>query len=183
MICRRACRLGRAALGALAVAVPLLMPAAGPSAASVASPADWLQWTPSTHTVSLTLIAGYNAARHGFNFNGYSTGTMLISVPVGARVNVTFRNNGAFPHSAIITGYGNRSRAGTSGFPLAFAGAHTVNPQQGTPPGKTEHFTFVANRMGRYAIVCSVGRHAQAGMWDTFMVSPGGDAYLQLPQS
>jgi hypothetical protein len=58
-------------------------------------------WDAATHTVTLTLIAGYNLARRGFNFNGYSTGTMVISVPRGARVRVIFRNQGRFPHSAI----------------------------------------------------------------------------------
>jgi len=175
-------RTGRAALGTLPLILPLLLSAALALPAKAAGPADWLTWDPSTHRVALTLIASYNAARGGLNFNGYSTGTMLISVPVGTRVEVTFHNNGPLPHSALVRGYAARARDGLIGFPLAFAGAHTANPRQGTPAGRTERVSFVADRVGRYALVCSVGRHAKGGMWDTFVVTRGGAPYLEVPQ-
>ncbi len=160
---------------ALALAAALTLPRL-----AQASPAQWLIWTPSAHTVTLTLIASYNAARHGFNFNGYSTGSMLIQVPLGTHVTVIFHNNGALAHSALVTGYDNTTRDGRSGFPLAFPGAHTPNPVQGTGPGQTVRFSFVAARQGRYAVVCAVGQHARAGMWDTLLVT-GSEAFLGIP--
>lgn len=155
-----------------------------PAAASsrTPSPADWLLWTPSTRTVTLTLIAGYNAARHGFNFNGYSTGTMAISVPVGVRVNVIFRNQGRSPHSAIITPYTARTGTSKGRTPLAFPGAYTPDPTHGIAPGQTRRFSFVAGRVGRYAVVSSAAHDQQAGMWDLFQITVKGEPYLTVPQ-
>lgn len=145
------------------------------------SPADWLLWNPSAHTVTLTLIAGYNDARHGFNFNGYSTGTMIISVPRGTLVYVIVHNRGQFPHSALIADVNAHQRSSAQGFPLAFPGAYTPQPLQGVQPRQTRKFSFVAGRAGRYELVCGVARHAQAGMWDVFQVTAGGLPSLIIP--
>src|SRR5437016_534431 len=106
-------RLIRQTIGAVVGILVLTLPVRSMPVAAAASPrvgpADWLLWNPATHTVTLTLIGGYNLARHGFNFNGYSTGTMVISVPRGAHVHVIFRNQGRFPHSAIIARYAART--------------------------------------------------------------------------
>ena len=171
-----------AVVGILVLTLPLHSMPIATAASSRVGPADWLVWDAATHTVTLTLIAGYNLARRGFNFNGYSTGTMVISVPRGARVRVIFRNQGRFPHSAIIARYAARTHDSSSGFPLAFPGAHTPDPLHGITQGKIQQFTFVAGRVGRYALVCGVGHHAQAGMWDVFQVTPGGAPHLAIPQ-
>ncbi len=167
-----------AVLAASVVCTPAA--AAGPHAPP--GPASWFLWNASTHTATLTLIPGYNNARHGFNFNGYSTGTMVIQIPRGAHVQVTVRNNGRFPHSALITGYGNHTRDGAKGFPLAFPGATTPAPRRGMAPGQTQRFSFVAAHAGQYALVCAVDHHAQAGMWDTVQVTTNGQVGLLLPQ-
>jgi hypothetical protein len=106
-----------ALVGILVLTLPLHSMPSATAASSRVGPADWLVWDAATHTVTLTLIAGYNLARRGFNFNGYSTGTMVISVPRGARVRVIFRNQGRFPHSAIIARYAARTHDSSSGFP------------------------------------------------------------------
>ncbi len=180
----------RAVRRVVALASPIVValslassPAAAAAPRATPSPADWLVWTPSTHTVTLTLIAGYNGARHGFNFNGYSTGSMVIQIPVGTHVQVIFHNHARFPHSAVITAYQNHTRDSAQGFPLAFAGASTPRANQGTPPGATQRFAFVASRPGRYALVCGVAQHARMGMWDTFQVTWGGEPGLIIPQA
>jgi len=33
---------------------------------------------------------------------------------------------------------------------------------------------FIASQPGTYALVCAVSRHAEFGMWDTFIVTKGG---------
>jgi uncharacterized cupredoxin-like copper-binding protein len=40
-------------------------------------------------------------------------------------------------------------------------------------------FTFVANKVGKYAIVCAVPGHDVGGMWDVFQVTRGGKAYIK----
>jgi sulfocyanin len=132
----------------------------------------WLKWDAATHTAALTLIAGYNDAQSGFNFNGAGNGNMVISIPVGARVTVTFSNKGSLPHSAVVTPWSNRT--GTSGFPAAFSGSSSPNPASGITAGTTQHFSFTAVKEGKYAIVCAVPGHAAAGMWDVFTVTHGG---------
>ena len=169
-------------LGAVAMAAMLPLPSARAAAVSASvGPADWLLWTPSAHTVTLTLIAGYNSARHGFNFNGYSTGTMIISVPRGTLVHVIFHNHAQFPHSALIADVNAHERTSAQGFPLAFPGAYTPQPLRGVQPRQTRKFSFVAGRIGRYELVCGVARHAQTGMWDVFQVTAGGLPSLTIP--
>src|SRR5919198_3001796 len=68
-------------VGILVLTLPLHSMPIATAASSHVGPADWLVWDSATHTVTLTLIAGYNLARRGFNFNCYSTRTMVISVP------------------------------------------------------------------------------------------------------
>jgi ubiquinol-cytochrome c reductase cytochrome b subunit len=132
----------------------------------------WLTWNIRTRTATLTLIAGATNAIAGFNFNGYGNGQMVVSVPAGYHVTVTFSNQSAIPHSALITPYADKNRAGN--FPLAFPGASTANPTSGSARGQSVQFTFVASTAGAYAIVCGVPGHEAAGMWDGLKVTPGG---------
>lgn len=139
----------------------------------------WLSWDAATHTAALTLIANYNATQSGFNFNGYSNGKMVISVPAGAHVKVTFTNKASgLPHSAVITSWSNRTS--TSGFPDAFTGSGTANPASGIAAGITQQFSFVAGKAGMYALVCAVPGHAAAGMWDVFMVTHGSQPAITI---
>ena len=138
----------------------------------------WLSWDASTHTATLTLIAGYNNTQSGFNFNGAGKGNMMISVPAGTHVQVTFSNKGSLPHSAVITSWSNRS--GTGSFPTAFSGSSSPNPASGITAGTTQHFSFTAAKEGTYALVCSVPGHAAAGMWDVFTVTHGGQPSVTI---
>jgi ubiquinol-cytochrome c reductase cytochrome b subunit len=132
----------------------------------------FLSWNTSTHTATLMLVAGATSAIAGFNFNGYGNGQMVISVPVGYKVNVLFSNHGTFPHSAMITPYTDKSL--TTNYPLAFPGASSTNPVSGTPSGGSQQFSFAASKAGMYALICAVPGHVAAGMWDVFKVTSGG---------
>ena len=156
-------------------AVTLALPAFSASAAQTRAP-HWLVWNAKSHTATLTLIGGYNNNIGGFNFNGYGNGKMTITVPNGAHVNVVFSNNSALPHSVLFTPFSKRNSTG--GYPLAFKGASSPNATNGTAKGKTQKFSFVANKVGQYAIVCSVPGHESAGMWDTFVVAKSGNAAM-----
>src|SRR5215471_18189193 len=156
----------RVATYALVLAVALL-PRLQASAArhaphSTATP-RWLVVNAKAHAVKLTLVAGYNNALGGFNFDGYGNGAMVISVPAGYRVGVTFTNKGSLPHSAVFTPYAKRNS--TSGFPPAFRGSSTTHPTDGIQPGQTQRFSFGATKVGTYALVCGVPGHEIQGMW------------------
>jgi plastocyanin len=151
---------------ALALALPGLPAAAAHRAAGTPR---WLVVT-GPRRVTLTLTAAYTSAAGGLNFNGDARGKMVVSVPVGYTVNVIFTNKSAVPHSAVITAYSKRSSA--SGFTPVFHGAESNNPTRGITRGTTQRFSFVANKVGTYAIVCAVPGHAIVGMWDVFKVTP-----------
>ena len=160
---------------ALALALPCLPTAA---AHRPAGTPRWLVVNARARTVNLTLTAAYNGTLSGFNFDGDGKGKMVVSVPAGYTVNVTFSNRGAAPHSAVFTLYNKRNSP--SGFPLAFHGAASKSPNNGITKGITQRFSFVANKPGRYALVCGVPGHAAAGMWDVFQVTRGGKASIKV---
>lgn len=168
--------------GACAAALALAVPAAGVFAARHtghhATAPRWLVVNAKSHTATLTLIAAYNNNLGGFNFNGYGNGKMVITVPLKYRVNVVFQNKGAVPHSALFTPYSARNK--TINYPIAFRGASSPNPSQGTTKGKTVKFSFIVNKTGTYALVCAVPGHEVAGMWDTLTVTSGGKASLSF---
>lgn len=172
-----ACTVAGAALLA-ATLTAALFPAA-PAAASHAAAPKWLSWNAATHTASLTLIADYNGAIGGYNFNGYGKGKMTVTVPVGAHVNVIFSNrSAALNHGFVITSYAKRTSTGP--YPLAFNGASSTKPTVGTIKGKTEHHSFVAGKVGTYAILCAVPGHVETGMWDVFQVVKSGAAKISF---
>jgi hypothetical protein len=124
-----------------------------------------LSFDASTKTVSLRLIAAYNNAYDGFNFNGYGKGQVLVEVPRGWRVNVRCVNNSSTVHHscAIVRG--------VSGRTPALPGAASPAPRYGLPPGHKASFSFLATRVGTYRIVCLVPAHEQEGMWDVLDVT------------
>jgi sulfocyanin len=169
----------RHGLYALAGATALALSLPGLPAAAAHRSAGTPQWlVVKGHTVTLTLTAAYSNATGGFNFNGDAKGKMVVSVPVGYRVNVTFTNKSTIPHSAVITAYSKRMAA--SGFTPAFSGAETQNPTSGITKGTTQRFTFTANKVGTYALVCAVPGHAVGGMWDVFKVTSGGKPTIKV---
>jgi hypothetical protein len=150
---------------------------AAPTSAPHAAAPKWLNWSAGTHTAKLTLIANYNNSLSGYNFNGYGNGKMTVTVPAGAHVQVTFENKSAvLTHSFLITPYDKRNSTGT--YPLAFHGASSTNPTTGTNKGTIEHHSFVAGKVGKYAIVCALPGHEPAGMWDVLVVKSGGSATI-----
>jgi sulfocyanin len=169
----------RATVGAmvLALALPGMYAAASHHPGRAATP-RWLVANAKTHTATLTLVAAYTNALNGFNFNGYGNGKMVITIPVGYRVTVSFSNKSSVPHSAVFTPYSQKNR--TSTFPLAFKGSTSPDPTSGITSGTPQRFTFTASRAGTYALVCGVPGHEAAGMWDVLKVTRGGAASLSF---
>ncbi len=157
--------------GGLALGAALLSPAALTGATT--RPAAAPVWVTTTgKVVHLTLIAGWNTTNAGFNFDGAAHGQMVVTVPLGDNVVVTFKNNVATPHNVDIIPY--TQPLPGHGVQPAFSGANSPLPQfrPGAPAPKPQTFSFVANKAGTYMIICGVPGHALAGMWDTFVVSP-----------
>ena len=125
----------------------------------------WLSFNAAAKTVTLRLIAAYNGAYGGFNFNGYGKGQVLVEIPLSWRVNVHCVNNSAsIRHSCAIV-------RGVSGTAPAFPGAASPIPQAGLPPHHSAVFSFVPTRVGTYRIADLVPGHELAAMWDVLDVS------------
>ena len=144
--------------------------ALAPHAAS-AKAVSFVNYSAATHIAKLQIIAGYNGTASGFNFDGGSHGSVVITVPLNAKVTATFVNNSTLPHSALIVGYRKTltAKAPTPAFKGA-ASADYVNGAEKGDPATT--FQFTANKAGTFLLICGVPGHAASGMWDLFVVSP-----------
>lgn len=129
-------------------------------------PGRFLEVDAAAHRVTVTLIASYDDANGGYNFDGYSR-QLMFAVPRGWTVDVVCTNRGSLRHScAVVRG------AGTTR--LAFPGAATPQPETGLATGKTARFSFRASRVGHYRFTCLVPGHEQAAMWVVLGVLQGG---------
>lgn len=166
----------RVRLAALGLATVLLAAACGgssgkgepspPPGPKLPRPGKFLAVDAAAHRVTVTLIASFDGANGGYNFDGYSR-ELLFTVPLGWTVDVVCTNRGAIFHScAVVRG------AGTTR--LAFPGASTPDPETGIAAGRTARFSFRASRVGHYRFTCLVPGHEEAAMWDVLDVSRGG---------
>jgi len=130
-------------------------------------------------TAAFTVVAAQTAANGELNFNGVDKGRLVITVPEGAAVQLTLRNNGALPHSLEIIPYTNTLPATALDTP-AFPGAVTKNPQVGITKGQTAVVKFTAGKPGKYLLICGFPGHALLGMYGTFEVSPSASAQPSL---
>ncbi|HLX32307.1 MAG TPA: sulfocyanin-like copper-binding protein [Gaiellaceae bacterium] len=125
-------------------------------------PAQFLRADAHNHTATVTLIASYDNANNGFNFDGYSRELMWV-VPRGWTVRVVCENKGPLRHSCAVV-------AGASATRPAFPGAATPHPTSGLAPGARATFSFRATKTGVFRFACLVPGHEDARMWDVFKV-------------
>ena len=119
------CLIAPLALGLVWVAVPATAPAGTISAATP----RWLVADARARTAHLTLIASWGSANGGLNFDGYSNGRMVVTVPLGWKVQITFSNQSDAPHSAAVVAYQNP--VPETGFKPAFKNAQSPHPLDG----------------------------------------------------
>ena len=135
---------------------------AGITAADLLKPGD------KPNSVKVVLVATFNAANYGMNFNGYSHGQAVLTVPKGWTVNVTFINPSPIPHSAIVI-----EKADTKKLQVPepyFAGGAVKAHLRGMSLGKDD-FSFIADEAGEFALACGFPAHAATGHWIAFNVS------------
>ena len=135
--------------------------------ADASSPPLSLSSDANAKTASFTLVAGYNGANSGFNFDGYSGGNVEIDVPQGWAASITCSNKGPLNHSCAVVADETASQ------PL-FTGATTPNPGAGLSAGQQASFTFKPDRTGTFRIACLVPGHEPEGMWIVFKVVGSG---------
>lgn len=130
-------------------------------------------------SAAFTVIAAQTPANGELNFNGAVKGGLVITVPVGADVQMTLTNNGTLPHSLEVIPFTNQPPAQAVDTP-AFPGAATKNPTVGITKGQTAVLKFTAGKPGKYLLICGFPGHALLGMYGTFVVSPSASTQPSL---
>jgi sulfocyanin len=125
------------------------------------------------------LVASQTPANGELNYNGASKGQLVITVPVGAAVQLTLSNKGSLPHSLQIIPYTDHPPAQAAPAPV-FPGAETKNPAVGIVKGQTAVAQFTASKPGKYLLICGFPGHALLGMYGVFNVSPSASAQPSL---
>jgi sulfocyanin SoxE-like protein len=145
----------------VAVAAPHVAVAAKPR------PAQFLHVDAASRIATITLIAAYDGANGGFNFDGYGRGELIVTVPRRWRVVIRCRNRSIVRHSCAVVSGPMATRA-------AFRGASTPNPRLGLAKGAVATFSFRASRVGGFRLACLVPGHEDARMWDVLRIVDRG---------
>jgi alcohol dehydrogenase (cytochrome c) len=116
------------------------------------APPAWLSRV-SDDTLGLQVVA--REGQGGVELNGQRDGEMVITVPQGATVNVTYTNQtGAARGLAVMP---------PGGGPPAFAGAATPGGDRGVRGASPRYFSFTATAPGTYWIGSPAGTEAREG--------------------
>ena len=130
--------------------------------------ADFLKLSDKPKTVKITLVATYSAANYGMNFNGYSHGKAIFTIPKDWTIEVTFINPSPIPHSSVVVEKDTTKKL-QMGEPY-FDGAGVPKPEVGLSLTKAE-FSFVADETGEFALACGFPAHAINGHWLALNIS------------
>jgi hypothetical protein len=141
-----------------------------------ASDSGFVQYDPSTKTVTFRLVAG------PFTFDGYSKGGATLTIPPGTTNVWNFEQGDGTPHSAeVATGEG---AVPNSGGNPAIPRAYTTKVVEGLAQGGTDVIRFTAPAQGTFRIICGVPGHAVGGMWLWLKIDPSAKAptFAATPQ-
>ena len=130
--------------------------------------ADFLKLGDQPKSVKVTLVSAFNDVNGGMNFDGFSHGKAVFTIPTGWKVDVSFINPSPVPHSLVVVEKEMVKKLQV-GEPI-FAGATTPNATVGLS-GTKAAFTFTASEAGDYAFVCGFPAHGVAGHWVSLKVS------------
>jgi hypothetical protein len=149
-------------------------PLTGTGPGTQPDPKTFIKVDVAVHIAVVTLIAGHPATDNQFNYDGYSSGALVLTVPEGWQVTIQCLNRGTVPNSCAVVA---DSKAGE---PLQ-AGWSTSDPKRGLDPGQSSGFAFTPTQTGSYRIASLVGGSEASGMWLDFEVVSGGVPTLAAP--
>ncbi|MEM3204009.1 MAG: sulfocyanin [Saccharolobus sp.] len=133
-----------------------------------------LKYDSSNKTVFLTIVVLTSGP--AFNFNGTSNGQLVIYIPAGWSIYVTFINQQSLPHNLILlqntTATPNNADVSQFGKILYIVGATTSNYQStGISSGASDSGLWGPINAGVYMLVCGILGHAESGMWAVLVAS------------
>ena len=151
-------------------------PVTGTGPGTPPDPSQYLHVDAATQSVVVTLIAGHPATNNQFNYDGYSNGALVVTVPVGWKVTVQCQNHGTVPNScAVVSNAHDKAPMDPSW--------STPNPVRGLDPGQSASFAFTPTRSGSYRIASLVGGNEASGMWLDLEIVTSGRPTLTAPGS
>ncbi len=134
--------------------------------------AQFIHVDESSRSAVITLIAGHPATDNQFNYDGYSSGALVLTVPVGWQVTIQCQNHGTVPNScSVVSGAHSKS-------PVKPAWT-TSDPQGGLSPGQSGTFVFDPADVASYRIASLVGGNEASGMWADLLVVASGKPSLK----
>lgn len=133
-------------------------PVMGTGSGSQPDPKQYLKTDRNSRTAIVTLIAGYPATDFQFNYNGYQSGALVLTVPVGWQVTVQCSNHSTVPQSCAVVIDGNATQPIRSDW-------STPDPERGLDPGQSASFVFTPTATGDYRIASLVRGSEASGMW------------------
>ncbi len=134
----------------------------------------WLRADAASKTAEFRLVGGLTELNGGMNFNGFSRGALILTVPQGWNVVLHFKNQDPnLPHSVEAIPDG--AALPTGPVAPAFDRATTGRLDQGVSAGQGADVRFVAGKAGAFLIFCAVPGHGAAGMWIRLTVSASTD--------
>src|SRR3979411_2486145 len=77
-------------------------PVMGTGPGAPPDPHQYIHVDAETRTAVVTLIAGHPATDIQFNYNGYGSGALVLTVPVGWHVTIQCENHGTVPNSCAV---------------------------------------------------------------------------------
>jgi len=155
-------------LGGVFTAVIVLLAAAcdpiqGSGAGNPPDPAKYIHIDEASRAAVVTLVAAYPATDFQFNYDGYGSGSLVLTVPVAWKVTVQCENRGTVANSCSVV----KDEKATQ----------SIDPSWTTPdlePGSSASFTFTPTTPGSYRIASLVDGHEASGMWlDLEVVASG----------
>src|SRR2546425_7114593 len=134
----------------------------------------WLRADAASKTAELKLVGGLTDLNGGMNFDGFSRGALVVTVPQGWNVVLHFKNQDPnLPHSVEVIPDANAVPGGP--VPPAFEHAASGRVEQGFPAGQGADVRFVAGKIGAFLIFCAVPGHGAVGLWIRFTFSATAD--------
>ena len=164
------------ALVAILIYVAACDPVMGTGSGTPPNPTGYMRADAVLRTVVVTLVAGYPASDFQFNYDGYGSGSLVVSVPVGWQVTVQCENRGTVPNSCAVV-------SGRSDVKPIEPGWSTPDPVRGLDPGQSASFIFSPTNPGSYRIASLVGGNEASGMWADLEVTAGGKPTMTAPGS
>jgi Sulfocyanin (SoxE) domain len=149
-------------------------PLTGTGPGTQPDPKTFIKVDPAMHVAVVTLIAGHPATDNQFNYDGYSSGSLVLTIPVGWQVTIQCLNHGTVPNSCAVVA------DGTATEPIQ-ANWSTTDPQHGLDPGQSSGFAFAPNQTGSYRIASLVLGSEASGMWADLEIVSGGIPSLTAP--